>query len=230
MLAHPWRTLNPEEADLFYVPMYPVLSIKLGNNRCGGKTHEQLIDASVEYLALSSVYFRRFGGADHALVCAWWNCREALGPKPRMLLRRAVLGINERLLGWTRWGCGLTKMVAIPYTASSVLTASEMIGGRAAEDRDIPFFFVGTARSRPERQNLDVVTGMAEGSVMMLGDHQSDWGMNSTQYAAHIARSSRFCFCPRGDTESSRRIFDAVAAGCTPIVTEATVAALPFSA
>ncbi|CAM9342695.1 unnamed protein product, partial [Ectocarpus sp. 13 AM-2016] len=229
MLAHPWRVLNPEEADLFYVPMYPVLSMKLGNNRCGHKTHDELINTSVEYLALSSVYFRRFGGADHALVCAWWNCRGALGPKPRMLLRRTVVGINEKMLGWTRWGCGLDKMVTVPYTASSVLTTSEMIGGRAAEDRDIPFFFVGTARSRPERQNLDVVTGMAEGSVMMLGNHQSDWGMNSTQYAAHIARSSRFCFCPRGDTESSRRIFDAVAAGCTPIVTEASVAVLPFS-
>ncbi|CAB1105808.1 unnamed protein product [Ectocarpus sp. CCAP 1310/34] len=228
MLAHPWRVLNPEEADLFYVPMYPVLSMKLGSNRCGGKTHDELINTSVEYLALSSVYFRRFGGADHVLVCAWWNCRGVLGPKPRMLLRRTVVGINEKILGWTRWGCGLDKMVTIPYTASSVLTTSDMIGGRAAEDRDIPFFFVGTARSRPERQNLDVVTGMAEGSVIMLGNHQSDWGMNSTQYAAHISRS-RFCFCPRGDTESSRRIFDAVAAGCTPIVTKASVAVLPFS-
>lgn len=42
---------------------------------------------------------------------------------------------------------------------------------------------------------LQVVTGMAEGSVMMLGIHQSDWGMNSTQYAAHIARSRCDCCC-----------------------------------
>ncbi|CAN0412541.1 unnamed protein product, partial [Scytosiphon promiscuus] len=41
--------------------------------------------------------------------------------------------------------------------------------------------------------------------------------------------SLRFCFCPRGDTPSSRRLFDAIAAGCIPIVTETGVAVLPFS-
>ncbi|CAN0170359.1 unnamed protein product, partial [Ectocarpus fasciculatus] len=40
---------------------------------------------------------------------------------------------------------------------------------------------------------------------------------------------SRFCFSPRGDTASSRRLFDSIAAGCTPIVTEDTVPMLPFS-
>lgn len=29
ILSHPWRVLDPEEADVFYVPMYPVLSFKL---------------------------------------------------------------------------------------------------------------------------------------------------------------------------------------------------------
>lgn len=30
LLEHPWRVLDPSEADLFYIPMYPVL-------RCGIK-------------------------------------------------------------------------------------------------------------------------------------------------------------------------------------------------
>ena len=29
LLSHPWRVLDPEKADLFYVPMYPVLSFKV---------------------------------------------------------------------------------------------------------------------------------------------------------------------------------------------------------
>ncbi|CAM9368242.1 unnamed protein product, partial [Laminaria digitata] len=37
-----------------------------------------------------------------------------------------------------------------------------------------------------------------------------------------------FFFCPRGDTNSSRRIFDAVSAGCIPIITPEEVEALPF--
>ncbi|CAN0120809.1 unnamed protein product, partial [Ectocarpus fasciculatus] len=187
------------------------------------------MDASVDYLFYSSIFFRRFGGADHVLMCPWWGCRIALGPKNRMMLRRTVVGINERVDKWTRWGCGPGKMVIVPYTASSVLATGEMIGGRTAEDRDIPFFFVGTARGRPERENLDVVPAMASGSVIVLGHREENWGMNSKQYAEHMARSSRFCFSPRGDTASSRRLFDSIAAGCTPIVTEDTVPMLPFS-
>lgn len=55
-----------------------------------------------------------------------------------------------------RWGCGSGRIVTVPYTASSVLTRSEMLGGQPPEKRDIPFFFVGTARNRLERMNLDV--------------------------------------------------------------------------
>ncbi|CAN0551917.1 unnamed protein product, partial [Laminaria digitata] len=39
---------------------------------------------------------------------------------------------------------------------------------------------------------------------------------------------SRFCFCPRGDTISSPRIFDAIAAGCIPVITTTEIEALPF--
>eukprot|EP00903_Cladosiphon_okamuranus_P010491 g9923.t1 len=243
VLSHPWRVLDPEQADLFYVPMYPVLSFKveLGedspfaannwtrtkDNRCEGLTHTSRMDAAVEYLSLSSPFFNRFGGADHVVVCAWWNCRVAIGSWHRMVLRRTVIGINEKVYNWHRWGCGPDGAVTVPYTASSVLTSSDMIGGRPPEKRDISFFFVGTARNRPERMNLDVVRNISENSVILLGGNGRDWGMNSTVYAEHMARS-RFCFCPRGDTATSRRIFDALAAGCIPIVTETEWRKLPY--
>ncbi|CAM9220616.1 unnamed protein product, partial [Hapterophycus canaliculatus] len=223
VLAHPWRVFDPEEADIFFVPIYPILSI----NRCRGLTHYNRMTTAVKYLIRSSLFFNRFGGADHVVICAWWNCRTALDPTHRMLLRRTVVGINERLVGWTRWGCGSDRTLTVPYTASSVLTTSDKIGGLPASDRDITFFFVGTERSRQERTNLDVVMNISETSLILLGGDEENWGMNSTEYAAHMSRS-RFCFCPQGDTESSRRIFDALAAGCIPIVTETGVAVLPF--
>eukprot|EP00903_Cladosiphon_okamuranus_P010490 g9922.t1 len=243
LLSHPWRVLDPWQADLFYIPMYPVLSFKvelgggapwepknltrINENSCLGLTHTARMDAAVEYLSLSSLFFNRFGGADHVVVCAWWYCRGAVSSAHRMLLQRTVVGINEKNKGWCRWGCGSRRMVTVPYTASSVLTTSGMIGGRPPEERDIPLFFVGTARNRPERMNLDVVKNVSGDSVILLGDDARDWGMNSRVYAEHMARS-RFCFCPRGDTPSSRRIFDALAAGCIPIVTETGMRVLPY--
>ena len=160
MLDHPWRVLEPDKADVFYVPMYPVLSYKLmlgpDAKKCRGLTHNQRIKNAVAYLHTRSVYFQRFGGGDHVIVCAWWKCGNVFTPWQRMLLRRVVLGINERhIQWWANWGCG-GRLLTIPYTASSIITTPELFGGADPESRDIPFFFVGTARKRPERQNLKV--------------------------------------------------------------------------
>lgn len=158
MLAHPWRVTDPAEADLFYVPIYPVLSYQLlheDNEKCHERTHEERMRDSIMYLEKSSPYFKRFGGADHIVTCAWWLCYAALGPDARMRFSRSVVGIQEKVAGWTRWGCG-EREVVIPYVANSELTKPGVFGGRTAEERDIPFFFVGTARWRPERRSLQV--------------------------------------------------------------------------
>lgn len=160
LLVHEWRVLDPEDADVFFVPLYPVLSAKLlgiSDKKCGGRTHKERIKAAIIHLDHESTYFKRFGGADHVMICAWWDCRNALTRTHRMLMRRAVIGVNERIKEWVNWGCS-GKMVTVPYTASSVVTADRMIGGKGSGERHIPFFFAGTSRSRPERKNLEVRT------------------------------------------------------------------------
>lgn len=173
LLVHPWRVLDPEEADLFYVPVYPMVSQvhdwgrdfkdyrrhfdpTITHHTCEGLTHSERMDAAVDYLRHESIYFNRFGGADHLLVCSWWASRIALSPQHRMILRRVVQGTPERLVLWNRPGCGVRKLVAIPYTPSKFLTSSSTLGGLSSEKRDITFFFVGSSRGRPERENLDV--------------------------------------------------------------------------
>ena len=158
LLSHPWRVLDPEDADVFFVPIYTVLNAKVQERlrKCDGLSSQQRATRSIMHLVTSSPYFNRFGGADHVVVCAWWNCgRAALDPQHRMILRRAVVGINEKLGHWSAWGC-LERMVTVPYTPSSGVTTTSNMGGRSAEERTIPFFFVGTGRGRPERENLQV--------------------------------------------------------------------------
>jgi len=162
MQVHPWRVNDPEDANLFYIPMYPVLSRKVQDEepqgRCHGLTHTERMDAAVGYLTGKSSYFHRLGGSDHLLICAWWRCKSTFDHAHKQLLRRVILGINERLMEWTEWGCGIDKLVTVPYTASSALTTTGVIGGVALEQRDITFFFAGSSRSRPERTNLQVST------------------------------------------------------------------------
>ena len=159
LLEHQWRVLDPDDADVFYVPLYPVLSLRLHLRRledaCGILPHGKRITAALLYLENNSKYFKRFGGADHIVVCTWWRCRDAFSRGHRMLLRRAVLGIYENIDYWAEWGCD-GRLVTIPYVASSVITKDSVLCGLHGEQRTIPFFFVGTARNRPERNNLEV--------------------------------------------------------------------------
>lgn len=160
LLEHPWRVLDPNKADLFFVPIYPFLSYhvleRMVRNRCPHKSHWRRMDAALSYLTRRSPYFKRFGGADHIVVCTWWKCVKAFSRRHRMVLRRSFLGIYEFVDYWFDWGC-LGREVTVPYVASSRMTTPGVIGGVTSEaERTIPFFFVGTSRKRQERNNMRV--------------------------------------------------------------------------
>jgi len=61
----------------------------------------------------------------------------------------------------------------------------------------------------------------------LRGQHLKDVNFSATEYTAALRRS-RWCLHLRGDTTTSRRVFDAVAAGCVPIVVSDHVH-LPFA-
>lgn len=159
LLEHPWRVLDPDDADLFFVPLYPFLSYRLLvqlNHNCNILPHWRRMDSALMFLYLKSPYFNRYGGADHVFVCTWWQCHAPFSPFHRMMLRRTILGVYEPVDYWLEWGC-LGRTVTVPYAAHSSITSSAVFGGVMNEsNRNVPFFFAGTARDRPERENLEV--------------------------------------------------------------------------
>lgn len=208
LLRHPWRVLDPEDADLFYVPLYPVVSFLLHQNaqtnaerKCRGRGHHQRMQQAVRYLEEHSPYFKRYGGADHVIVCVWWNCRSAIGSAVRMRLAHAIIGNDEDVPWWIEWGC-LGRVVAVPYCASSVATKAEVFGGRAVGERDIPFFFVGTGRKRQERQTLEVQYRSSLCSTYHRMTPALAFGCRYF-FACHILRT----ICRKTSTRSSNRCF-----------------------
>ena len=73
LLRHPLRTTDPEQASLFYVPLYATVSSDseplLGSLECNGTTHMERVDGALDFLEKESKYFMRFGGADHFIAC-----------------------------------------------------------------------------------------------------------------------------------------------------------------
>jgi len=164
LLAHPWRVQYPSQADLFYIPLYPALSYQVsllatspGEETCGGWSHEERMETALDFLTRKSLFFNRFGGADHMLACTHHETRKIFDSSHRMVLRRVILGVHRRTLERTMWGCGLEKLVGLPYVAHSELTATIRVGGRPYAERDVPLLFVGSSQHQTaERLSLQV--------------------------------------------------------------------------
>ena len=216
------RVYDPREADLFYMPIYLALSsnmdFRAGSLTCQGLTHTERVKKSLDFITKSEHYILR-GGSDHILTCTWFWCGPALGNRGRVLFQRTIIGINEYNNEWARWEC-LNKIVTVPYTGSSILSKPEnsIRAGITEIPREIPFYFSGSSRDRPDRLNLRIVNDVLPGSRIQVSDNWFTWSETPEQFAESI-HNSKFCFIPRGDTLSSRRLFDAISAGCIPVLT-----------
>ena len=220
LLKHPYRTFDPMEADMFYIPLYISVSSDVepmaGSLMCEGLTHMERMNKALDYLGKESKFFKNLGGSDHFFVCAWWRCGVAMGNRARVLLSRSVIGINESPPVnnmWARWEC-LNKVVTVPYVSSTKIHGEK--DWKHGDERNIPFFFAGRARGRKERENMAIIGDIYPESL--VGVTQWHWTEKPEDYGEHIS-SSQFCLMPRGDTNSSRRLFDAVSSGCLPVIT-----------
>ena len=234
-LVYSNRVYDPESADLFYVPMYIALSsdmdIRSGSLTCRGKSHAERMHEALDFLQKSE-YFSVRGGNDHIITCTWFWCGHAIGDRGRVVLSRTIIGINEANNKWAMWECR-NKVFTVPYTASSVVTNNKnnlAISNSTMESRTIPFYFAGTSRNQPDRKNLAIVSDIDSRSEIHITDNSFTWDQSPEEFATTVIKS-RFCFAPRGDTLSSRRLFDAVAAGCIPVVTDVQIkkGVVPFA-
>lgn len=151
--------MNPEEADLFVIPIETYVSAAL-TRPCGGPgqppaLHEERVQAIFNEL-VHSPYFRRAGGADHLVICAWWGAAKSWGKwdqpnqaKPnlwRLLRPRTVLATIDEYFA-RDWN----KVLVVPYVPHALLTrwrdrpldtdGAGNVSGSA--NRDITFFFRG---------------------------------------------------------------------------------------
>ena len=215
------RVLDPADAEYFYVPMYIALSsnmdVRSGSLMCNGLTHSQRLEKALDFITKSEYYITR-GGSDHILTCTWFWCGQAIGNHARVVFQRSFIGINENNNQWARWEC-TNKIVTVPYAPNSIITNPENI--RKSNDttvRTIPFYFSGSSRDRADRLNLRIVNDIVPGSKVHISDNWWKWSETPEEFAENIM-NSKFCFIPRGDTLSSRRLFDAIVSGCVPVLT-----------
>jgi len=234
LLASPRRTLDPAEAEVFFVPAYLSL-LRRHHNSEGQKLAKALANVT------SSEWFARHEGRDHVFGYSATNPEEARHlrlPEVTASLPRSFRGAFEVNPSWVAAPATVSaksKIIAMPYVVKveNVNNASSKSERAPEENETISVFFAASERphavewSQCDRTKALPLTRLPRASVQLnRGRRRRLWGrrrqrrrlaMTHEEFAKTMARA-RYCLVMCGDTPTSRRIFDAVVAGCVPLI------------
>jgi len=215
-------TTIEEEAEFFIVNTMPILSLNVG--ACNGMDHNERQSKWYNIIRNSESFQKR--PQDHAFICQSYICRQAVSSQVFDLVRQMTYLIHEANLYWVSGyrdflDPPLSKFpdhaIMIPYLTHSDITST---GNKSWKERSFNVVFLGSLKrlsplrkvlENPEIQNLSTLYIQNEG----LKYHAKDRA--SFDNYAEIMKDAQFCLVLQGDTVSTRRLFDAMIAGCIPV-------------
>ncbi|XP_061360419.1 probable arabinosyltransferase ARAD1 isoform X2 [Gastrolobium bilobum] len=215
------RVMDPDEADLFYVPFFSSLSLIVNTARSADGSgpvysDEENQEALVEWLE-EQEHWRRNNGRDHVFIASDPN---ALG-RVMDLVRNSVLLVAD--FGRLRGDQGsLVKDVVVPYS-HRIRTYEGDIG---LHNRNTLLFFMGNRYRKEGGKIRDVLFQILENEEDVIIKHGTQ-STESRRAASHGMHTSKFCLHPAGDTPSACRLFDAIVSLCVPVVVSDSIE-LPF--
>lgn len=254
LIRHPSRTYDHTKASMFFIPFYGFLSAYFngkssdqstfafaGNRKCAGKDHLQRVVDLTNFLDQQAAFKEH--PEKHVMPVSFWNvAREqpeftqpgsvVIGPLFSRLQRSVLLVYEPKFASendleqYKQWH---GKLVPIPYVAKPGLLNVEV----HTEDilkKQPTFFFQGEISiphaSTPgiERRQLIASAFQHVPEAWIVDTHKNYSGQS---YETGLLKS-KLCLVPEGDTPSSPRLFDAIVAGCVPVVLSNNID-LPFN-
>ena len=218
-------TMWEYDGHLFVIP-FAVLSYNTGE--CRKTTHDER--QRRVYSELLSIPRHRWNQT--YFLCQSFNCRNYVHRDIHDLIEstgRIRYLIHENNVNWIDWGRKgrLPQSLIVPYVAHSAIHRRS--GVRPSETQPT-IVFHGDLRG----YSTSVRRVFARRSEVRPNVRFKETGtlrMTPTivrEYADTMLRST-FCFVPRGDTPTTRRLFDAILAGCVPVVVSDGIdTSLPF--
>ncbi|KAK7329276.1 hypothetical protein VNO77_23431 [Canavalia gladiata] len=219
--SHITRVMDPDEADLFYVPFFSSLSLivnigRLGQGSSPVYSDEENQKALVQWLE-EQEHWKRNNGRDHVIIAsdpnALWRVMDRV--------KNSVLLVSD--FGRLRGDQGSrVKDVVVPYS-HRIRTYQGDVG---LDNRNTLLFFMG-ARYRKEGGKIrDLLFKILENEKDVIIKHGKQ-STESRRAASQGMHTSKFCLHPAGDTPSACRLFDAIVSLCVPVVVSDSIE-LPF--
>jgi hypothetical protein len=210
LLKSPVLTLNPEEANLFFVPFYVSIYRRL-------QFRYPHLASQLNQFLINQKYLRRRNGLDHVVIlscCYTGEERKWLhGILPA--LKNSIVcsaDIGPRDVFAEDWPEG--RNVVIPY-----VSFDPNVGPCPVSRKKTRNIFLSMNRRPGSIGGLrarisNLMSNMSESEVQVAGL----FGPNRLRFIAEEMRQSKYCVVPRGDTASSKRFYDAMRYGCLPVV------------
>lgn len=234
LLASPYITKNPEEAHLFFVPVYSACIVY--RNFGNFKAYRFLVRKALQYIIKNEPYWNRTKGRDHiwAFVhdfggCLSWHDNFTEGGSGIFYeeLRNSIFLSH---LGDLSSKCFDThKDIVIPPMCTEEIYVKGR-GGFGKNNRTIFAHFRGTVNwhFRYSIPSLGIQRGYdrtyshgVRQRLQQLYAHDKEYFLfnegSSPSYVEEVSQSI-FCLCPRGFAAWSRRLFDSVMLGCIPVI------------
>lgn len=223
ILDHPCRTQDPGEASAFYVPYYAGLDIcRTLWTSSPPEERDKLALRLLDWLR-QQFFFQRSGGQDHFLMIGRisWDFRRSSedGWGSAFFNMPGASNITRLIIERSPWD---EQEMGVPYpTGFHPRNVRDLETWQAlvkAAERTTLFSFAGM----PRRQFPDDFRGTlldqckhAKGCRSMSCNK---WRCEKGNDLMDLFLDSTFCLQPRGDSFSRRSIFDALIAGCIPVL------------
>lgn len=211
------RVLDPEDADLFYVPFFSSLSLVANPVKSGeGYSDDKMQESLMEWLE-KQVYWKRNNGWDHVFICQDPNALYKLVDR----VKNGVLLVSD--FGRLRPDqASLVKDVILPYSHRINMYKGDI----GVENRKSLLFFMGNRYRKEGGKIRDVLFQILENEEDVVIKHGAQ-SRESRRAATHGMHTSKFCLHPAGDTPSACRLFDAIVSLCIPVIISDQIE-LPF--
>ncbi|KAJ0763392.1 putative xylogalacturonan beta-1,3-xylosyltransferase [Helianthus annuus] len=216
------RVLDPEVADVFFVPFFSSLSFNThGRNMTDPDTEiDRQLQVDILKFLRQSIYWQRTEGRDHVIPMHHPNAFRFL----REEVNASILIVAD-FGRYSKRMSNLQKDVVAPYmhVMESFLDDNSL---DPYNSRTTLLFFKG----RTVRKSEGVVRAKLEKILKGYDEvhYEASYATGeSIKASSQGMRSSKFCLNPAGDTPSSNRLFDAIVSHCVPVIVSDQIE-LPF--